>query len=28
LLGEYEIHLHLHTDVDAAIKVIVEEDAA
>lgn len=28
LLGEYEIHLHLHTDVDAVIKVIVEEDAA
>ncbi len=27
MLGEYEVSLHLHTDVDATIKVIVEEDA-
>lgn len=26
MIGEYDIGLHLHTDVDASIKVIVEED--
>lgn len=25
-IGEYEIGIHLHSDVDATIKVIVEED--
>ncbi|HPE62240.1 MAG: 50S ribosomal protein L9 [Thiothrix sp.] len=24
--GEYEVQLHLHTDVDASIRVVVEED--
>lgn len=26
-LGEYEITVHLHTDVDATIKVVIEEEA-
>lgn len=26
-LGEYEIGIHLHSDVDATVKVIVEEEA-
>jgi len=26
-LGEYEITVHLHTDVDAIIKVVIEEEA-
>lgn len=25
-IGEYEIGIHLHTDVDTSVKVIVEED--
>ncbi len=28
LVGEYEVGLHLHTDVDATIKVVVEGEAA
>ncbi|MFM2317476.1 MAG: ribosomal protein [Pseudomonadota bacterium] len=28
LLGEYEVGVHLHTDVDAVVKVIIEEETA
>ena len=28
LLGEYEVGVHLHTDVDAIVKVIIEEETA